>query len=1395
MMTQCELQVSGSPEKSAAGYPATDIQAYWGTDVTPLKKRTGLYFSAACISETVLRKEEIGKRIRALIQKHPALRAVFFREGKRCCQRIGADAAFLVETCDLRGGAPRTGTALRPEQEAQIRKYYTEALERLAASAERIPLFVSCCRTGENEALWLLIMDHSVSDGVSIRIILNELISGNTEGGEDHYPDYLRYLQSDECKREAAEYWNNMEHSGASEPVPETGETGFSFDTEKIILGRDALRDLQPYCDRKKVSVVSLLLFAYGQAALKALDLETGVFSLLSSGRHIGVSGMESAVGCFVRDIPVRLSREDSPADFKRRYREAERYSFVSDELMWKNGRENAIRLPLSEVFGEEAGKTAGCEYALEDYGRMQVNSFIVREDDGLCVYLHRDKARFGKAAFDELASTMRKFLWDCMRAYAPMTLQTLVRERLNDTREIAVQCGAESVTGERLRTDAGKLGRVLALRGIGPGSGAVLKMRRTEKLIPALYGLFYAGAAVIPVPSEIPPERLRVILASSKAKLILTDEKYDELMRAALPDDCPEPDKALPEAPALIIYTSGSTAEPKGVCHTQAEEAATFLQFPSAVQLAGLKTGCFETVISRTEVSYNLFYHIECPAPLTGRKLILLNESEQNDTLRAAGILSGNRRAAMVFTPSLLDVYLENDSFRKAFSSAALAVTAGEAAGASLLGKLGQLPRDLCLLSLYGSTECQSISWADLREISRGGLPLPDTSVRVIKDGRTAGANEEGEICVCSDTVSGSFVNGGYPPTVKLMDRIYQRTGDLGVLTEEGRLLVRGRLDRGLKLHGQRIDPREIEQRMKTLDGVDECAVVLKKSQSGEFLAVYYRGEREWNARQLRTAFRDALPSHMIPSLCVRLPAFPVTANGKLDLRRLAEMPFMEEKSGQDRPLDEREAMTAALTADVLGIDGSGLSGSADLFACGLDSIRALTLISALRERGWCLKLQDYYADPTVAGIAKALRPEDRASAEVPFDFPATPVQSDWAARAEQNDRINGLYIFRIYLAGRAYSEEEFRQRMKTVVENHPALRTLFARDQDGAFRQTLSDDSRVRYEFEDIRRLRAETDRDILGVRQEGYLRMYAYRLGDRYLGKEAGEDIALHVSALRLSDEASAFVIMLNHTRADGMTGRILLRELLAPGLPARADGYAACMAYVFNEENRRKAAEFWKDYLKGANPACVPLCADPKETPAPAFETIQLDAPQTERFRKVCRENGVSVPIMVNYLYGKALLKTLREERIIFEVLMHGRDLPVCDPARTVGCLTERVPVVVSETDRIRDFMNGLTGAGSFGFLPMEEMFYAAWKKKIRPPLAKAIVSEVDPVVTGDCFCREYNPVDRQHLRHEHYLVEDPMGIRVIFHYNGHLHDGSFFRNLADRMKTFMLTEDS
>jgi len=433
----------------------------------------------------------------------------------------------------------------------------------------------------------------------------------------------------------------------------------------------------------------------------------------------------------------------------------------------------------------------------------------------------------------------------------------------------------------------------------------AVVGHKEPEMLI-AFLGAVKAGHAYVPIDRAAPAQRVACMVSTAGASLTLTPDRVAALVEQTPPALPAAPQQIGGADPCYIIFTSGSTGEPKGVIITSAclEDFLTWMLGEHRFVELG------ETFLNQAPFSFDLSVMDLYLCLATGGTLFSIRQEEIDSPARLYRALAQSQATVWVSTPSFAQVCLVEPGF-----------AAGMLPGLRRFLFCGEtLPPEVALALLerfpaaevwntYGPTETTvaTMSMRIDREVLARYRPLPvghakpGTRIVVLgEDGRPAADGERGEI-----TIAGPNVGLGYVGRPDLTARAFfeldgtraYRTGDWGRF-RDGLLFCEGRRDSQIKLHGHRIELGDVEANLLKLPGVQQGAVIPKiKDGRPEALAAFVimseapSGSQFEIDRALRGQLASLLPAYMLPRRFYVLDAFPMTANGKVDRSRLAEM------------------------------------------------------------------------------------------------------------------------------------------------------------------------------------------------------------------------------------------------------------------------------------------------------------------------------------------------------------------------------------------------------------------------------------------------------------------------------------------------------------------------
>ena len=427
----------------------------------------------------------------------------------------------------------------------------------------------------------------------------------------------------------------------------------------------------------------------------------------------------------------------------------------------------------------------------------------------------------------------------------------------------------------------------------------AVLGHREPEMLI-AFLGAVKSGRPYVPIDTALPQQRIDKIVATSRAAALLSTKDIAQFSRRETRGNIRPVEK---DAPFYILFTSGSTGEPKGVIVTLA-----CLEHFINWMLAEQQFCKGEVFLNQAPFSFDLSVMDLYCSLATGGTLFSIGRDLIENPKQLYGALATSGVTTWVSTPSFAQMCLVEDTFAEPMLSRVRRfLFCGEAltpqTAAQLLARFHQAK----VWNMYGPTEATVattsilIDAAILKQYSPlpVGRVMPGTRIFVLDhNGRELPVNERGEIII-----AGPNVSPGYIERPDLTVRAFfeyrglhaYKTGDLGQF-RGGLLFFEGRIDEQIKLSGYRIELGDVETNLRKLATVRDAVVipVIKNGTAQSLTAFVMLSAREETsdfklAHNLRSQLSEWLPAYMLPRKFVFLDAFPMTANGKLDRGALA--------------------------------------------------------------------------------------------------------------------------------------------------------------------------------------------------------------------------------------------------------------------------------------------------------------------------------------------------------------------------------------------------------------------------------------------------------------------------------------------------------------------------
>lgn len=876
-----------------------------------------------------------------------------------------------------------------------------------------------------------------------------------------------------------------------------------------------------------------------------------------------------------------------------------------------------------------------------------------------------------------------------------------------------AIDADGGSTSYVQLEAESNRIAAALLRAGLRPRGGDVvaLMLPPGARYVAALLGVAKAGAAFMPLPADLPPARQRLFLHKARCRFVLTQQEHRSQLdptgppKVLVPADWEGEDAATspgvaiaPTDPCYVMFTSGSTGEPKavlgshrGLSHFLRWELAE-LGLDAAVRGSWLAPITFD--VSLRDILVPL---------MAGGTVCVPPQAVRTQPHRLLQWLADHQVTLIHCVPTLLRLLnrslAEQPRAVPVLPALRHLLVAGEpllacdvAAWRRLSGSAAET------LNLYGPSETTlaklflrvgETSEAD-RSVLPIGRPLPNTVVHILDDQRPCAPGEVGEICIATpyrslgylndpDLTAAAFVRN--PLGTQANDVIY-RSGDLGRLLPDGTVQCLGRQDGQVKLNGVRIELAEIEAVLRLLPGVDQCACSLHRLSTERAVLVAYYSQPPGQVRALdetrvRAHLEAHLPQAMLPQRIMRLASIPTTVSGKVNRNALPKPAELYYGDGEFvAPATPTESGLAGIWADLLELEAVGVC--TDFQVLGGDSLRAIRALMRIHQTfGVDVTLKDFYRLGTVrllAGHVDALLGRGAVAripraATAPAD-PASPGQE----RLWRLDRMGiAPTAYNLPAAFEVLGDldvDRLEEALRRVVGRHESLRTVFA-EVDGRARLRVLDSLDPTVRRVDLRR---DADADARAV---------ALALEDESTAFDLGAGPLLRLMALRMPPAAGGqdrhlLLFNIHHIVSDVWSLGVLARELgqaydalgqgADPGwapLPVQQRDVTAWQAARLQEEPMQAARSYWHDRF-AQPPAPLDL---PSDRPRPATQTFggatrrrRLPSRLLGSLDRLAQERRCTLFVLLQALVKVQLFRYSGQRDLVIGSPVAGRDHP-------------------------------------------------------------------------------------------------------------------------------------
>ena len=895
---------------------------------------------------------------------------------------------------------------------------YMEAADRLPMDianemylAEIIPLLNGGC-------IVYVRFHHIIIDGFGMSLFAQRVLD-LLGGGECRVSSYAETAGAQRCSDDAAFWQDYFDEAEFESAIFSEKGTGTDFTAYNFSCASDFCNSLIQFAKENSLTPAYVFASAYALYLAEATGKKDAVFLMPRLGR---TKEQMNTIGCYTLLVPVRVTvnQHESFSELCHRVEEASRKAsahknFGYDKILGIL-RDNDI---ISETPSEYVFNFYRYEFNTDiphrvDYSvaggmhnhltynifhnekggfdiRLDCRDGIYNEEraqdffDSVCAIAEQGVKNtnvenigiLGKREYEKNTSIFG-VSYDVRE---DLTIPSIFRETAKKYCDsYALHAGNVSLTFAELDAVSDRIARGLVSAGVKSGDSVAFMLNRDWRIIPTILGISKSGAAFIPVDPAYPEDRVSYIVENSRAAYLISSAnvessgKYDYLEINRL-IDCHDDTVALPHICqndlAYMIYTSGTTGRPKGVmlshkgiANITHPDNNPFNRdiVPNCHGIVAIGSICFD--ISLFEIFVPLF---------NGKFVEFGNEKSMIDAGELATHITRHNADIIHCTPSRIAAYLSNAAFVKALSGVKAILAAGEVLPGSLVEEM-QSTYGIRMYNGYGPTETTiGATITEAGDMLSIGMPIGNMGILMLNRNRKlVPFGAVGEIRVYGNGVGIGYKDRPDETASKYIEwngmRVY-RTGDLGHLNPDGRLIYHGRNDRQIKLRGLRIELSEIEKVMGSYPGIALCNCMVRKIEKTEHLVGFYTvvSGQTVDAKALKAHMKGRLTPYMVPDILKELEKMPQTPNGKTDLKALANEP-VEYVRSYKKPITHREVTVCRAFEEILGVERVGLEDNFfELGGSSLDAANALLEVeSRLNLEEGKLDFGDLYKHPT---------------------------------------------------------------------------------------------------------------------------------------------------------------------------------------------------------------------------------------------------------------------------------------------------------------------------------------------------------------------------------------------------------------------------------------------
>jgi amino acid adenylation domain-containing protein/non-ribosomal peptide synthase protein (TIGR01720 family) len=1149
------------------------------------------------------------------------------------------------------------------------------------------------------------------------------------------FQKYSKWLHSRNISKSLS-YWKELlsDFNPSNDIARRLTETDINFKREvDITLNENDSSKIRNVAKKNNSTLNSSMETLWGILLQKYVNSDDIVFGKVVSGRNIDLPYIENSVGLYINTIPVRVkcSAKSSVSDIIKKVHEqnikGQGHNFCPlheiKKLISPHAELFKTLFVFENYYRKEPENFEGT-FSVESVTEKTENDFtiVISENCGrIKLKLQFDSSIFSTEQAKQILERYVSIL-NQVSEHPNVTIEEidfvlkdekrLILHDFNNTKKhyhnitiieafekivldfpnkIALETKDTKLTYQNLNNRANQLAQKMIDIGTKSQDFVAILAPNSSEMIISILAIMKIGAVYVPIDPKYPKERIDFILKDCSPTVLLkyrasvetdvTVIDLENIQYSSKKIDNLKFEKRLDDL-IYCIYTSGTTGIPKGVLITN-RNVSNYIDFSSKRYKKNNTDFCAPLF---TSYSFDLtITSIFTPLVIGGK--IIIFQGHSGEILKE--VLANSEISFVKLTPSHLRIALQNNYFSKT-SNLNTIVLGGEIISKSDCEELTEFFEDnLDIYNEYGPTEttvgCQELLVDCSNWKNSIGFPIQNMQSYIFNSDKLCGIGDVGELCIAGEGVGSGYLNLPELTTEKFIDnpmgsgKLY-RTGDLARWLQNGEIEYLGRLDDQIKIHGYRIEIGEIESKLRSIDGIEDC-VVTKNKNNKEILNAYYVSKKSIEYEEIRSQLKKSLPVYMIPQCYMKIDSIPITRNGKIDRNSLPDIKIKSNKP-YVAPKNEIEKVLVRIFSTILNVEKVGIKDN--FFELGGDSIKAIRIISKLKQEGYVLTIQEIMGGQTIEELILLLKKSSQTISQEPVvgKIEKTPIVNMFDSWDLANP---SHYNQSLMISVPNVSVEEIEQALNKIVVHHDMLRMIYP---DKKMYIPKIENSQL-YEFSIF---------NCQESKNENYdIEKYANRI-QKSFNLSTGP---LFKAGLIISSNEQILLLCAHHLIVDGISWRIILEDLETclecsengkqNSLPYKTTAYKDWAKKLRNHElEPEQGVLYWPDIV---NKITEITKSSLKQNVNGERKTYQFNVLNESQLTKLYQARK-AFSTEINDLLLTALCEAISivtdsiETPIYLE--SHGREqiFDNIDLSRTIGWFTSIFPVILKKENNLR-----------------------------------------------------------------------------------------------------------